>query len=176
MTPKFLKAIPYVLTHEGHISNEAFDAGGYTSYGISLLFLESIHDDVNHDGKVDANDIKGLTVDQAEQIYFDNFWKPIYEKLSDRIATKVFDVAVNTGNLRAALFLQKTAIALGQNITADGLLGDQTIMALSHYNDDQILDKYCDIQAQFYKDIVAKNPSQQKFENGWLNRASFKPA
>jgi lysozyme family protein len=175
MTPRFLQAIPYVLQHEGGLNNEKNDSGQITNMGISLSFIQSIHDDVNHDGKVDSNDIITLTLQEAEDIYFNNFWRPAYDVLPARVAIKVFDVAVNTGVGRANMFLQKSLNALGSNIGVDGLLGQQTINECNKYTDVQILTEYCSIQKAYYEAIVANNPSQSIFLNGWISRSEFVP-
>lgn len=175
MTEKFIKAMPYIFQHEGGYNDVKGDAGGATNYGVSLTFLKSINEDINHDGKVDALDIKSLTKDTAEDIYFHNFWKPSYDMIQEKIAIKVFDVAVNAGAQRAHILLQRALNALGENLEDDGMMGRNTINACLKYKEKDILDKYCAVQLSFYKAIVAKNPTQKKFLAGWTNRAAFKP-
>lgn len=174
-TSNFLNAIPYVFLHEGGYNNVKNDGGGATNWGISLVLLESLHDDINHDGKVDYLDIQCLTKEQAEDIYFNNFWKPFYDKIPARLADKVFDTAVNMGNLKANILLQKSLNKLGSNIPVDGLLGDVTLAEVSKYNVATILASYCQAQKDYYDAIIKSKPDQIKFKDGWYARASFLP-
>ncbi len=176
-TNNFIKAMPYIFLHEGNkFTNIANDAGGPTLYGVSLRFLQSIHEDINHDGVVDVLDIKSLTQDEAKDIYFHNFWRIAYDSFQERVAIKVFDVAVNAGSQRAHILLQRALNALGSKITVDGMLGKQTISEIAKYTDNQILQQYCAAQKAFYQSLVTSNPSQQKFLNGWINRSQWIPA
>ena len=42
MTQRFIKAIQYVLEHEGLLNDVKNDKGGITNYGISLSFLKTL--------------------------------------------------------------------------------------------------------------------------------------
>ena len=178
MTTRFLKAMPDILLHEGGYNNIKEDRGGATNFGISLLFLKglSLKDgDFNDDGRIDWLDIKALTKEEAQELYYDNFWRPLYDKLPERTAYKVFDVAVNAGHHRAHVLLQTTLQALGSNVVADGIIGKQTLLEVAKYSDSNILNTYCHEQADFYRALVQKKPINQKFLKGWLNRAAWKP-
>ena len=173
---RFLNVMPYLLQQEGgdKFTNDPNDAGGATKFGVSLTFLQSIHIDENHDGRVDILDIEGLDKDEATDIYWNNFWKSYYDKMPEGIGEKMFDVAVNTGLVRSNMFLQQALNKLGSNIKVDGLIGNGTITETTKYKPDDILNAYIDAQKAFYMDIVQKNPTQEKFLNGWINRANFK--
>lgn len=88
-------------------------------------------------------DIKNLTLDGAIAIYGKEYWEPAgCSSLELPLAVCVFDTAVNMGVKRALQFLQNTK--------------EPT--------------EYTALRRNRYYDIVAKNPSQQKYLNGWLNR------
>lgn len=175
MTPRFIKAINWVLPHEGGYNEIKGDNGGATNYGISLVFLQSIHDDINHDGIIDKNDIKALSLEYTKQIYYDNFWKPIYEKLPELTSIKLFDSSINMGTRQAHILLQKALNLLGSNLQLDGLIGNDTLVALSGKSDIEVLNSFCNEQVKFYNNLIIKNPSYSKFQKGWLNRANDKP-
>ncbi len=176
MTQRFKKAVKYTFQHEGGYNDVKNDNGGATNFGISFNFLKLFKIDVNKDGIIDNKDIKGLTLEQAEDIYYNNFWKPAYDVFPEKLGIKVFDVAVNAGHQRAHILLQRALNALGAKVSEDGLLGQQTIGTVAKYTEAQLLEKYCAAQKAFYEGIVAKNSSQKKFLNGWLKRASWIPA
>jgi lysozyme family protein len=55
-------------------------------------------------------------------------------------------------------------------VTADGIVGPKTIEALNKFNPEVIFNQVREAQTAFYYRIVEKNPSQQKFLKGWINR------
>lgn len=176
MTQRFLKAFDEVLKHEGGYNNVIGDAGGATNWGISLALLTQLKMDINKDGHVDYIDIQKLTKEDAQIIYWNNFWRPFLDILSEKIAIKMFDVSVNTGNKRANIFLQK---AVNDNNTSfigvDGIIGSETLNQVSKISEDKLLKDYCKEQLKFYQEIVKNNPSQNKFLKGWTNRANWLP-
>lgn len=176
MTNRFLKAMPHIFLHEGGFNDIKEDAGGATNYGISLMFLKQIDHDVDGDGDVDWLDIKALTKEEAQELYWDNFWKPLYDRVSEKIGIKLFDTSINAGHSRSHSILQQALKSLGStSIIVDGVIGKQTLDELSKYSETQVLKAYCEAQLNFYKGIVAKKPNQAKFLKGWTNRANWLP-
>jgi lysozyme family protein len=175
MTIRFQKAIQHVLAHEGGYNNIADDAGGATNYGVSLVFLRTAKKDLNGDGKIDTLDVKNMTKAQAEDIYWNNFWKPYYDVMTERLAMKLFDTAVNTGHARANILLQRSLLRLGSKVNIDGVIGQQTLNECKRYAEEQLLVAYVQEQLAFYRSLVTRKPSQQKFLKGWENRANWLP-
>lgn len=157
---KFLDAVTIVLKDEGGYVWDKNDSGGETNFGISKRSYPNV-------------DIKGLTKDGAIAIYYSDFWcKGPYETLADSaLASKVFNTAVNAGQSRAIKLLQQAANAQGANLTVDGLAGPKTIAAINAMHGPSVLQSYRDAQAAFYLAIIAKDPTQAKFKNGWIKRA-----
>jgi lysozyme family protein len=173
------EAAQHILKVEGGYVNDPKDPGGATNYGISIRFLKDrdsdhyIHElaDGDHDGDVDVADIKGLTVDRALTIYKYAFWIPNkYDQFSDKIAVKLFDMAVNMGAGQANKQFQR---ALGAD--DDGQIGPDTI---KHYTSQYaargeafILESIRAQQKHFYDELISKHPQLAKFRKGWYNRA-----
>lgn len=89
----FDKAFEIVIGHEGGYVDNPRDPGGRTKYGISQRSYPKL-------------DIKNLTLDQAKQIYFDNYWKASgADKYPWPMSYFIFDVAVNSGVGRARQLL-----------------------------------------------------------------------
>lgn len=106
------KAIAFVLAYEGGYVNNSSDPGGETNFGISKRAYPNL-------------DIKNLTIDQAKQLYHDDYWNAISgDELPGDLAMAVFDCAVNQGVGMAIRLLQ---ISLG--VTVDGKIGPQTVKA-----------------------------------------------
>jgi len=173
MTTKFLNSVTETLEHEGGFNDIKSDKGGATNWGISLRFLKGINEDIDGDGLITYLDIKKLTRSQAIELYHDNFWKPLYERFPDKLAMKVFDVSVNAGSSRAHILLQRALNKLGSKLKVDGLVGNATLTEIAKYTDQTIVNAYCEVQLEFYKGLVLKDASQEKFLAGWTNRAKY---
>jgi len=64
---------------------------------------------------------------------------------------------------------------LGAGLAEDGKIGPKTLRALCGLSETAVLNLYADRQAQFYRDLAGRKPSQQKFLGGWLKRAAWLP-
>lgn len=162
------KLIPHIIKWEGgsKYTNDPLDRGGATKYGITLNTLQSNHYDINHDGKVDVNDVKSLQLDDFKYIlksqYWDRWKADMIENQS--IANLLVDWLWGSG---------KHGIIIPQRILGvapDGKVGNVTINALNGSNQKLIYNKVWQARKQFYLDIVKSNPSQAKWLKGWLNR------
>lgn len=174
----FESAIKKTLKHEGGYNEVKGDAGGATNFGISLRFLKSIFKDnntadIDHDGDVDANDIKNLTENQAKKIYYDHFWlanKCIYIE-SDDVAAKYFDMCVNMGGKQATKLLQQACNHLGHELVVDGVIGQGTLSAVNKIDERVLLTLLRFECIIFYRKLVLGNAELAKFIKGWHARA-----
>jgi lysozyme family protein len=154
----FKKAIEFVFQNEGEFSDEPDDAGGMTKFGISKRSYPDL-------------DIEHLTKEQAVEIYRHDYWEP-YKNFENRVAIKVFDLAVNMGHIRAVQILQRSLRCLGaKHVEDDGVLGPVTKQAVELANTDLLLTALKSEAAGVYRTLAAVNLSQQKFLKGWLRRA-----
>lgn len=165
----FDKAFEHVIGHEGGYVNDPNDAGGETMYGISKRAYPN-------------EDIKNLTLDRAKQLYKRDYWDKLKldELATAEVQIELFDTAVNMGVGTAAKFLQEALNLLNRSqkdyadIVVDGGIGPNTIKAYNACKRRDNLYKILNcLQAERYMDIVRKNPVQEKFLNGWLNRVDF---
>ena len=168
----FELALPTVLLHEGLCCNDPKDSGGMTHYGISLRFLKSLdaqEGDLNGDGKIDAEDIQSLNLEQATQLYRTEFWEHYnYSAIENQLlATKVFDLSVNLGPYPAHRSLQRAVRAVSsQPLREDGVLGPLTLMTANALNPTVLLAALRSEAAGYYRSL-----HRPRFEQGWLNRA-----
>lgn len=145
----FKKAVKYVIEDESGYVNHPSDPGGETKYGIAKRSYPGL-------------DIKSLTVQDAEKIYFDDFWTDSgVERLPQNIRYQFFDMAVNHGAHNATRILQRAA-----GVKDDGEIGPNTIRAVQGLSNTRLAAE----RSRFFIRIVRNNPSQAAFLEGWINR------
>lgn len=180
----FEAALAVVHAHEGGFADGVADRGGPTHWGISLRFLRRLGDqdddgwldgDLDQDGDVDTNDVRRLSRDQADQIYFDQWWRRYrYDQLRPYVASKLFDTAVNMGHGRAARLLQRALRAsLRDEVIVDGRDGPITRRAASEVDAFELLAAWRASCEGFYRSIVARDPAQVVHLRGWIRRAHW---
>lgn len=133
--------------------NDPLDRGGETKYGVAK------------NANMDLN-ITDLKWEGAKRVYYKRYWLAgDCQHLPARLAVLHFDGCVNHGVGRAAKFLQ---MAVGAN--PDGDIGPKTLAAVNAYDEFKACANVCDQREAFYRRIVANNPPQGRFLNGWLRR------
>ena len=163
---EFKDYLKVVLRHEGLYSNHKEDKGGPTNMGVSLRFLSMKGIDINNDGEINIKDIKDLTLEQATELYYEHFWKPMRLEGIDNEVLKLhlFDMGVNAGTKTAVKILQEM---LG--VTMDGVIGPNTLKAINEYGPNIVFD-YINARKRYYLKIIKKNPRLTVFQKGWFIR------
>jgi lysozyme family protein len=145
-----------ILKHEGcEYSDDSDDPGKATKFGISQA--QYPHLDIQH-----------LMLEEAVAIYVRDYWDPLRcSEISDvRLRWKVFDIAVNQGVVRAAMFLQRAA-----GVVVDGLVGNQTLETVNRLDPKDLILKLTWEQQNRYASIVQARPVMVKFLRGWITRS-----
>lgn len=162
----FEKIFNYLLYVEGGYTDDMYDKGGKTKYGI----IEVEARKYGYRGLM-----KDFTLELAKEIYFKKYYtKYNLDKIdNNEIALSICDWTVNSGvwGLKKA---QQTLNELGYNLVVDGIFGSKTLQALNTVDVIKFLELYHNKQRLFYNNIVKNNPTQKKFLQGWLNRVSRK--
>lgn len=165
-------AIEKVFKNEGGYNNVKGDNGGATNFGLSLRFLQGIYPDWTE------KQVKELTKEAALQIYKQFFWnRTRYCEISNqRIANYVLDCAVNHGPAQANKFLQRAIMAVDTPpsiVKDDGILGNITLSKVNSAEIEKLALWCClkAIRADFFRALVRKDKTQEKFLKGWLSRA-----
>lgn len=169
-----------IVSREGGYVDDKDDAGGATNHGVSLVHARAQGKafDLNHDGTVDADDIRLVTPEIAVVDFIEVFFiEPQLNKLPASIQACAFDHSVN-GGPSASIRLVQTAINhLGvKSVTVDGQLGPNTLFAALETdhrcaNPTAFLDALVDARDAEYRAIAARKPETAKFLKGWLARA-----
>lgn len=161
---------------EGGYSDNAFDSGGATRYGIT----EAVARANGYTG-----DMRALPLETARAIYKAQYWDLLrldaVDAVSPVISGKMFDIAVNGGIATAGKFLQRALNVLNReqadfrDVVVDGLVGPGTIYALTRFKAVRgdagmaVLFKMLNAQGGVrYIEIAEAIPKDESFEFGWI--------
>lgn len=151
MKADFDRAFELVVGHEGGYVNNPADPGGETKFGISKRSYPN-------------EDIAGMTLDRAKQIYRIDFWDRLRcGDMPRSLSFSVFDCGVNCGVTRAAEFLQKLL-----RVTVDAQIGPLTLEAVSQANGALLAAKFNAMRLQYHASL----PSFKDFGKGWCRRVA----
>jgi lysozyme family protein len=110
----------------------------------------------------------------VSNFYLSKFWNPMLAGGIDSqdVANRYVDCGVNCGARPATEMLQKAVNALhAATVAEDGVIGPLTLEAVNATDPDAILAAFRSQRAAYYEAIVAANPADQPYLNGWLRRA-----
>jgi lysozyme family protein len=159
MLSTFDPAFRLLLRHEGGFSNSSSDPGGPTNLGVTQRQWESY---VGH--QVSIDDMKALTPNMVEHFYKSRYWDVVQaDKLPAGIDDCLFDCCVNSGPGRAVMILQGI---LG--VVEDGILGPNTIAAISAQPAHTTIPDYCEARLAFLQTL----PTWPVFGKGWTTRVN----
>jgi hypothetical protein len=151
--PPFEFALAYTFDNEGGFSNDSYDKGGVTKYGIIL-------DDLFRVGRKNATakDIENLTREEAKAIYKKLYWDAMnLDSVKNKgVACALFDIGVVRGTGVPPKYVEEIC---GPGKTANDI------------SPEVFIQKFSDRSESGFRQIVARNPRQVKFLNGWVNRA-----
>lgn len=151
---------------EGGFSNHKADKGGNTNMGITLKTWQSMGYDKDDDGDIDLKDLKLI----AEGDVFDLFKKHYWDKCSgdfinsQSIANMLVDWSWNSGPV-AIKRVQRLL-----NLKEDAIIGPKTLASINQANYRNLFHLIKEERIRFVKGICERDPSQNVFLRGWLNR------
>ncbi len=170
MTRSVDELLDEVIAREGGFVHHPADRGGPTRFGITQATLSEW---LGRSTTVD--EVRTLEEETAREIYVARYLAgPRVGTLPPEIVPHVFDMAVNHGPRRAVRMLQEVLGLAGWRVDVDGVIGPQTRKAAFEAQADMgpfFTNAIADQRANFYRRLVAADPSQRVFLRGWLNRA-----
>lgn len=164
-------ALPTILVYEGGKVDDPDDRGGRTSAGVTQRTYNAwCRDQIPP--KADR-DVWEITEAEVAAIYRHFYWDKIdgdgIAAHSGKLALCVFDGAVNHGVGLSARMLQRVVGA-----TPDGVIGPKTLLLVASHlalrSEPTVLADYLKRRCAIYQNIIANNPTQQRFAKGWRNR------
>lgn len=165
-------------------TNDPADRGGETIWGICVATARAF----GYDG-----DMRDMTREQALAIYRTRFWaNPQFDQLCivDRdLGGLLLDIGINRGPSVPSKWLQRSLNVLNNqgtiypDIPVDGAAFDMTRAALAAFKRARggpgmvVLFRLIEsFAAVAYVEIAEKNPTQERFEYGWLLNRAFQGA
>jgi type VI secretion system secreted protein VgrG len=164
----FDKALAYTLKHEGGWSDDPADPGGATNYGITLKTAQRF-------GIKTKEELRRIAPEKVAEIYEAGYWR--FGDVNDqRVATKLFDMAVNMGPAAAVKLARRVLFCSpGAGPEPHSGVAPDLLMSLNVADPGDALRALCAASEAHYRAIVAKRLASAKFLKGWLRRANEVP-
>ncbi len=170
-----------IVAREGGFVNDPDDPGGATKHGVTIHTLRRLGLDLDHDGDVDTDDVRRLTIAHAVAIFVDHYYRgPGIDRLPERLRPSVFDMYVNAG-AHAVRILQRLLAEFDERVAVDGALGPLTAAAAGRAFDKapaHLVDAYGIARRNYYYALADRRPASRKYarrkdggKGGWITRA-----
>ncbi len=162
-------ALEYTFFDEGGYSDHPNDHGGATSgFGVTIGELARWRK-----RPVTKDEVRNMTAQEAKELYEAWYWKPLAcDKIENaNIAVCMFDIGVVRGIGIPPKYAQLICNAHGESLVVDGHIGPKTLAAINRINPSVFIRDFSVKAEAGFRAIVARDPSQRVFINGWINRA-----
>ena len=162
---KIEQIIPFILKWEGGYVHHKNDKGGATNKGVTYKIWV---DYCKKNGKeASLVTLRKMTNAEWVEIFKTSYWEAWKADciMSQRVANICVDWSWMSGAKTAIKKVQKM---LG--VTADGIVGSKTLASINGHSADALFGMIKEERKKFYESIVRKDPTQQIFLKGWLNR------
>lgn len=165
---KFNSVIGNSFDFEGGYSNNRYDRGGETNYGITNIFMEQ-YKKALPDGKVKP--VKEITKEDAYNMYNAMWNQHNLGYIKDKgIATLLNDYMINSNEWKVAKRVQDILNQKGHSIKVDGLFGTKTLEAINNTDKEWLIEKILIDRYNNYRKQVKDEQSQIHNYKGWINR------
>ncbi len=175
---RFHKISKIILRHEGGYVNDEDDPGGETNMGITIKTWKAYaKSDLGIEST--SKNLKNLTIQQAETIYYNHYWKARkFCGINDiKVALMIYDWTITSGGAIKQIQKLLNNSTYNSKISVDGGMGNQTIKAINAVsNQEQLLNNIAKTRKQYYYDLAHDNKGNRtklyKFLKGWNNRVN----
>lgn len=171
----FNLAFQYMISNETYAPDDhrygeirTDNDGGLVRFGINsnthkdLLTTSTFYTTMSNDEAIKV----------ALNLYNTNEWKNIRgdQIQSQRVASKILDMAVNQGQYEALKLVQR---AVGTPV--DGVIGPVTILAINSTEESVLLKGLVYWWLWFIEKVIINNPEDKPYEAAWTTRADKLP-
>lgn len=171
-----------IVKSEGGYVNDPSDPGGPTKYGVTIHTMRRLNMDLDHDGDVDIQDVKALTIGDAIEVFEKHYFKQAHiNVLPQDLQAAVYDMNVNSGK-NSIKMLQLTLNLFQAGLVVDSGLGQKTIDAAFRAVTDKggivVRDAFSVMRRDYLYSIADNRPASRKYakridggKGGWIVRA-----
>ncbi len=122
-----------------------------------------------------VEEVRNLSTALAREIYERQYLTgPRIDTLPAPLVPVLFDTCVHSGARRAVTLLQEVLNMAGFGpVSTDGAIGPKTRAAATRAADQMgawLVNAYVEQRRQFLKDLIEADPTQARFEKGWMAR------
>ena len=192
MTNNFVKAYKNLIGNEGGYANNKADIGAETYKGISRKYHSDwsgwkiIDETKENNPSVPNKELSEILNKNSEleelvqMFYYNNYWNKFKgDELDYDIAEELLEQSVVLGtwktagkNIQTALNLLNRNGKLFKDLVVDGLVGKNTLSAVSKVNKRRLLTVLNGLEFCRFKESMDKRPLNEIFV-GWFNRVNF---
>lgn len=172
----FPPAFDYCMTNEDYASTDprygqvhTDSDGGLVRFGINSKSLGKAL--IGTTFYTDMSVSEALVV--AQNLYQTTVWSALRGDSinSQRVASKLFDMGVNQGQVEASKLCQRAV-----NVNVDGAIGPLTISAINSEDENIVLKGLIYWWQWFIEQVINNNPEDKPYEDAWTARAEKLPA
>lgn len=161
MIETFDQCFETVIGHEGGYTDHPKDPGNWTGGKVGVGSLKGTKYGIAAN-TYPNEDIKGMTLERAKQIYKSDFWLKLRcEDLPAVLRYPMFDAGVNSGVPQASKWLQQAV-----DVKVDGVIGNITLAAVSSYPAERIRQRLLGKRLRLMTDLT----TWPSFGRGWARR------
>ena len=157
---------PKIFKWEGGFANDHLDNGGATNMGVTISTWRQIGYDKDGDGYIDIDDLHQLTREDVMEVLRIAYWN---RWRADEINNQALaDILVDWLWCSGKWGITIPQRLLG--VSEDGIVGPVTIFRVNNSNPYQLKIRIYNARVAFIRGIISRDPTQKRFENGWLRR------
>lgn len=178
---RFKSAFDYMLSNEDYpIDDKRFgqsridNDGGKVRLGINSNSFPEMIQIGYYDMPIDQ------AIKTAMNLYNNNVWSYIHGDSIDslRVGMKLFDMAVNMGNVEASKLGQRAAFGVNSNkpgFKVDGIIGPISLREINRVVEGNMLMKLVFLWQSFITQVLLVKPQYKSDEKDWRTRANKLP-
>ena len=159
---------PIIRKWEGGFANDPDDPGGATMAGITLATF-TYYRKLKKLPIPTVEDLKNISDEEWDDVFKTLFWDKWEADLinNQSIANIVVDWEWASGcwGIKVPQELM--------HLHPDGVVGSRTIAEINSEDQQMLFYEIQHGREQFAKNVVVRNPKEQKFLNGWINRIDY---
>lgn len=162
----FRISLAETLKHEGGFVNHPLDPGGMTNLGVTRKTWAAFTG--RKVSQITEGEMRALTPEKVMPVYHQGYWQAVRgDDLPGGVDFAVFDIAVNSGPVRAIKMLQKAINAQGRSkVFVDGKIGPKTVQAAKVCNVFDLIETLSETRLNFFFDLS----TFKTFGRGWSRR------